>query len=164
MSKVSKVATLSKVSTLFKVTLAICPCPLCPKSHCQGVPVHNVQSHFDKVSTSTLTLWWWWCAHSCCTGDALMMRWWSVSSVPRNFTPGRDSSPIPGSRNFSGRDKPNIFIPGFFGNCSGFFGINFFDAISDYLDCILFAKVVPKGWNCLDSRFPYYFGPFCLVS
>ena len=32
-----------------------------------------------------------------------------------------------------------------------FSGLTFFDAISDYLDCILFAKVVPKGWNCLDS-------------
>ncbi len=32
-----------------------------------------------------------------------------------------------------------------------FSGLIFFDAIVDYLDCILFAKDVPKGWNCLDS-------------
>ena len=44
---------------------------------------------------------------------------------------GRDFCKIPGSRDFPGRDLPHIFIPGFFGNCSGFFGIFLFDAIGD---------------------------------
>ena len=44
---------------------------------------------------------------------------------------GRDFCKIPGSRDFPGRDLPHIFIPGFFGNCSGFFGIFLFDAIDD---------------------------------
>ena len=43
----------------------------------------------------------------------------------------RDFCKIPGSRDFPGRDLPHIFIPGFFGNCSGFFGIFLFDAIGD---------------------------------
>ena len=44
---------------------------------------------------------------------------------------GRDFCKIPGSRDFPGRDLPHIFIPGFFGNCSGFFGIFLFDTIGD---------------------------------
>ena len=44
---------------------------------------------------------------------------------------GRDFCKIPGSRDFPGRDLRHIFIPGFFGNCSGFFGIFLFDTIGD---------------------------------
>ena len=44
---------------------------------------------------------------------------------------GRDFCKIPGSRDFPGRDLPHIFIPGFFGNCSGFFRIFLFDSIGD---------------------------------
>ena len=58
-----------------------------------------------------------------------------VSSVQRSKEfhsgTGRDFCKILGSRDFPGRDLPHIFIPGFFGNCSGFFGIFLFDTIGD---------------------------------
>ena len=60
-----------------------------------------------------------------------MRWWWAVSSVPRNFIPGRDGTGFlqnPGIPGFSGTGFASYFYPGIFWKL---FGIFLFDAIGD---------------------------------